>query len=157
MEFWADYQYILAGRGRTKCGSLAHLVNPQADGGGGGGSSPGDINFVSFLARVNLIFGAASFRPDFHLPAPFLRSVSKWAQHVEKSIYTRSSLTLPFRHSRIFMPRINENRILTRIEQRNKRIKESWLKNYQRKLNENWWITIEILFTKYTYNENLYL
>lgn len=155
MEFWADYQYILAGRGRTKCGSLAHLVNPQAD---GGGSSPGDINFVSFLARVNLIFGAASFPPRFSSTcsvSPFCFKVG--AARREIDIYTRSFLTLPFRHSRIFMPRINENRILTRIEQRNKRIKESWLKNYQRELNENWWITIEILFTKYTYNENLYL
>lgn len=153
MEFWADYQYILAGRGRTKCGSLAHLVNPQAD---GGGSSPGDINFVSFLARVNLIFGAASFRPDFHLPAPFLRSVSKWAQRVEKSIYIYA--ILPDSTVSSFENLYASNKWKSNTHSnRNKRIKENWLKNYQRKLNENWWITIEILFTKYTYNENLYL
>lgn len=156
MEFWADYQYILAGRGRTKCGSLAHLVNPQAD---GGGFQPRGHQFRFLLGP-----GKSDFRGRF-FPAPIFIYLLRFSVLFQSGrsasrnryIYTRSFLTLPFRHSRIFMPRINENRILTRIEQRNKRIKESWLKNYQRELNENWWITIEILFTKYTYNENLYL
>lgn len=155
MEFWADYQYILAGRGRTKCGSLAHLVNPQAD---GGGFQPRGHQFRFLLGPGKSDFRGRFFPPRFSSTcsvSPFCFKVG--AARREIDIYTRSFLTLPFRHSRIFMPRINENRILTRIEQRNKRIKESWLKNYQRELNENWWITIEILFTKYTYNENLYL
>lgn len=152
MEFWADYQYILAGRGRTKCGSLAHLVNPQAD---GGGSSPGDINFVSFLARVNLIFGAASFPPRFSSTcsvSPFCFKVGAARREIDLYAILPDSTVSSFENlyaSNKWKSNTHSNR--------NKRIKESWLKNYQRKLNENWWITIEILFTKYTYNENLYL
>lgn len=153
MEFWADYQYILAGRGRTKCGSLAHLVNPQAD---GGGFQPRGHQFRFLLGP-----GKSDFRGRF-FPAPifiYLLRFSVLFQSGRSASRNRYIYAiLPDSTVSSFENLYASNKWKSNTHSnRNKRIKESWLKNYQRKLNENWWITIEILFTKYTYNENLYL
>lgn len=152
MEFWADYQYILAGRGRTKCGSLAHLVNPQAD---GGGFQPRGHQFRFLLGPGKSDFRGRFFPPRFSSTcsvSPFCFKVGAARREIDLYAILPDSTVSSFENlyaSNKWKSNTHSNR--------NKRIKESWLKNYQRKLNENWWITIEILFTKYTYNENLYL